>query len=160
MRIKFCFTVLLLLIIVNGAFSQVKLLTLNDLDARIKQGKDTVYVVNFWATWCAPCVKELPNFEKLNATYKNQKLKVILISIDFKSKLAKVVKPFVLKNGLKSEVFLLNEKSEQEFIDRVSKKWSGVLPSTLVINPLKGTRNFYEQEFTFDELEKTYIINK
>lgn len=160
MRIKFCFTVLLLLIIVNSAFSQVKLLTLNDLDVRIKQGKDTVYVVNFWATWCAPCVKELPNFEKLNATYKNQKLKVILISIDFKSKLAKVVKPFVLKNGLKSEVFLLNEKSEQEFIDRVSKKWSGALPATLVINPLKEIRNFYDQEFTFDELEKTYIINK
>jgi thiol-disulfide isomerase/thioredoxin len=48
-------------------------------------------VINFWATWCAPCVKEIPNFEKLNTTYKASPLKVILVSLDFKSKLEKVV---------------------------------------------------------------------
>ena len=108
----------------------------------------------------APDLKELPNFEKLNATYKNQPLKVILVSLDFVSKLDKVVKPFVLKKGLKSEVFLLNEKSPQEYIDRVSKEWSGALPATLVIHPKNKTRKFYEQEFTFEELEKVYLINK
>ncbi|MFC5285005.1 TlpA disulfide reductase family protein [Pedobacter alpinus] len=157
---KFSLLLFLFAISFNNVFSQVNLLTLNKLDLRLEQGKDTVYVVNFWATWCAPCVKELPNFEKLNADYKNQPLKVILLSLDFKSKLEKVVEPFVVKKGLKSEVFLLNEKSEQEYINRISKEWSGALPATLIINPKKKTRKFYEQEFTFEELEKTYLLNK
>ena len=142
------------------SFAQVNLMSLDQLDKRIEQGKDTIYVVNFWATWCAPCLKELPNFEKLNATYKNQPLKVILMSADFKSKLEKVVTPFVKRNKLKSEVFLLNEQSEQEYINRVSKDWSGSLPATLIINKKKRIRKFYEQEFSYEELEKVYLSNK
>jgi thiol-disulfide isomerase/thioredoxin len=148
------------LLFVKTSPAQVKLMNLDQLDKRIEQGKDTVYIVNFWATWCAPCVKELPNFEKLNATYKNQPLKVILMSADFKSKLEKAVIPFVKRNKLKSEVFLLNEQSEEQYINRVSKDWSGSLPATLIINRKKGIRKFYEQEFTFKELEKVYFSNR
>jgi thiol-disulfide isomerase/thioredoxin len=139
---------------------EVKLMSLNQLDKRIELGKDTVYVVNFWATWCTPCVKEIPSFDKLNITYKNAPLKVLLVSVDFKSKLEKVVIPFVKRNHLESEVYLLNEKSEQDYIDRISKNWAGSLPATLVINKKKNTRNFYEQEFTWEELEKVYLENK
>lgn len=134
----------------------VKPLTLNQLDARVNKGGDTVYVVNFWATWCAPCIAELPYFEKLQATYKTQPLKVLLVSLDSKSKLDKVVVPFVKRNKYKNEVFLLNETNEQVYIDRVSKEWSGALPATLVINKKKNVRKFYEKEFTYAELEKTY----
>jgi thiol-disulfide isomerase/thioredoxin len=160
MKLKHSILLFFLVGITKIAAAQVKLLTLNQLESRINKASDTVYVVNFWATWCAPCVKELPNFEQLGKQYQNQPLKVILVSLDFKSKLEKVVKPFVKRNKLKSELYLLDEKSEQDYIDKISKNWSGSLPATLIINNKKKTRNFYEQEFTWEEIEKVYLINK
>lgn len=160
MKLKHSILLFFLVGITKIAAAQVKLLTLNQLESRINKASDTVYVVNFWATWCAPCVKELPNFEQLGKQYQNQPLKVILVSLDFKSKLEKVVKPFVKRNKLKSELYLLDEKSEQDYIDKISKNWSGSLPATLIINNQKKTRNFYEQEFTWEEIEKVYLINK
>ena len=81
---KFIVTILLILA-VNYANAQVKLLTLNELEQRVAKGKDTTYVVNFWATWCGPCVEELPYFEKVNAENVSKPFKVILMSLDFKS---------------------------------------------------------------------------
>lgn len=138
----------------------VKLLNINQLEDRINNGGDTVYVVNFWATWCAPCIAELPYFEKLQSVYKDQPLKVLLVSLDFKSKLDKVVNPFVRNKKLNNEVYLLNEPNAQEYIDRVSKDWSGAIPATLVYNKKKNIRKFYEKEFTYAELETTYQSSK
>ena len=139
----------------SSAFSQnVKPLTVDQLNERVKNGKDSTYVVNFWATWCAPCIKELPHFEKLQADYKSDKLKVLLVSVDFKSKLTSAVVPFVKRKNLKNEVFLLNESSPQEYIDRVDPSWSGSIPATLFIKGDK--RKFVESEFTFEQLVTEY----
>lgn len=138
-----------------STYSQnVKLLKIDQLNERIKNGKDSTYVVNFWATWCAPCIKELPHFEKLGAEHKSEKLAVLLVSLDFKSKLASNVVPFVKRKNLKNEVFLLNESSPQEFIDRIDPSWSGSIPATLFI---KGSnRKFIESEFTYEQLLTEY----
>lgn len=138
----------------------VNLLKINQLESRMKKGGDTVYVVNFWATWCAPCIAELPHFEKLQVEYKDQPLRVLLVSLDSKSKLEKVVIPFVKRNKLQAEVFLLNESNEQEYIDRISKEWSGALPATLIYNRKKNVRSFYEKEFIYPDLEKIYHSSK
>lgn len=126
------------------------------MEQRFSNGKDTVYIVNFWATWCAPCVAELPYFEKLQSMYKEQPLKILLVSLDFKSKLKSAVEPFVRKTKLQNEVFLLNERKPQEYIDRISKEWTGAIPATLFVNRNKKLYNFYEKEFSFEELIDTY----
>ena len=138
-----------------SAYSQnVKLLNIDQLNERVKNGKDSTYVVNFWATWCAPCIKELPHFEKLQADYKSEKVKVLLVSVDFKSKLSSAVVPFVKRKNLKNEVFLLNESSPQEYIDRIDPSWSGSIPATLFIKGDK--RKFVESEFTYEQLLTEY----
>ncbi|RYD75672.1 MAG: TlpA family protein disulfide reductase [Sphingobacteriales bacterium] len=152
MRITF---IISLFIITYSANAQVKLLTLDELDNRFAKGKDTTYIVNFWATWCSPCVAELPNFEKIRVTYAKQPVKVLLISLDFKSKLQKDVNPFVAKNGIKAEVFLLNEPDQQKYIERIDGKWSGSIPATLFVK--KKVRRFYEKEFTETELNNTLL---
>lgn len=139
---------------VSGYSQNVKLLNIDQLNERIKNGKDSTYVVNFWATWCAPCIKELPHFEKLNAEYKTEKLAVLLVSVDFKSKLNSAVIPFVKRKNMKSEVFLLNESSPQEYIDRIDKSWSGSIPATLFIKGDK--RKFIESELTYEQLLTEY----
>jgi thiol-disulfide isomerase/thioredoxin len=139
----------------TASYSQnVKLLNIDQLNERIKNGKDSTYVVNFWATWCAPCIKELPHFEKLGSEYKSEKLAVLLVSLDFKSKLTSNVIPFVKRKNLKNEVFLLNESSPQEFIDRIDPSWSGSIPATLFIKEDK--RKFVESEFTYEQLLTEY----
>ncbi|WP_113635202.1 TlpA disulfide reductase family protein [Nubsella zeaxanthinifaciens] len=135
------------------ANAQVKLLTLNELDARVAKGNDTTYVINFWATWCVPCVEELPYFEKLNAAKFEKPVKVILMSLDFKSKLTQDVIPFVTQHQIKSEVFVVDEPDQQKLIDRVDKKWSGALPATLIINTAQSRRSFYERTFNYEELK-------
>ena len=133
---------------------QVRLLTIDQLNKRIKNGQDSTYVVNFWATWCAPCIKELPHFERLSSENKGKKLAVLLVSLDFKSKLKTAVIPFIKRKKIKNEVFLLNESSPQEYIDRIDPSWSGSIPATLFIKGDK--RKFVESEFTYEQLLTEY----
>ena len=112
----------------------------------------SIQVINFWATWCAPCVKELPLFEKLNAE-NNESIKITLINLDFADKLDKV-RSFVDRKKMKSEVLLLDEIDYNQWIDKVDKHWGGAIPATLVVNPKNGKRKFIERELEEGELEK------
>jgi thiol-disulfide isomerase/thioredoxin len=131
---------------------QVAVIRFPELQQRLARPTDTTYVVNFWATWCAPCVKELPNFEQLRAANAGQKVKVLLVSMDYASQLDKKVRPFVKQRGLKSEVVLLNESDPNTFIDKVDAKWSGALPFTLIVNNKTKQRLTFEKELSPAEL--------
>ncbi|WP_425077536.1 TlpA family protein disulfide reductase [Psychroserpens sp. S379A] len=111
---------------------------------------DKTYVVNFWATWCAPCVKELPYFEKLNKDYSDD-VEVILVSLDFPNKYETKLKPYIKKNNLQSKVVALNDVDSNTWIPKVDKSWTGAIPATVIFN--KNKRIFYEKSFNFDELE-------
>jgi thiol-disulfide isomerase/thioredoxin len=114
---------------------------------------DKIYVVNFWATWCAPCVKELPYFERLGKLYKEKNVEVLLVSLDFPKKIESKLIPFLEKKGIKSKVVLLDDTNEQFWIRDISEDWSGALPGTLIYN--KDKRAFYEKSFTYESLEQT-----
>ncbi|MBF9220654.1 TlpA disulfide reductase family protein [Hymenobacter ruricola] len=136
-----------------GFAQQVAVIKFPELQKRLARPTDTTYVVNFWATWCAPCVKELPNFEQLRTANAGQKVKVLLVSMDYASQLGKKVKPFVKQRGLKSEVVLLNESDPNNFIDKVDPKWSGALPFTLIFNNKNKQRLTFEKELSRAELD-------
>ncbi len=117
----------------------------------LHQDNDTVYVINFWATWCRPCVEELPYFEQLNENYSSEKVKVILVSLDFADELNSKVIPFLERRKIRSQVIILDETDPNEFIDKVSTQWSGAIPATIVY---KGSESdFYERNFNYEELE-------
>ncbi|WP_299396934.1 TlpA disulfide reductase family protein [uncultured Gelidibacter sp.] len=117
----------------------------------LKTSSETVYVVNFWATWCAPCIKEMPYFEALNTNYKDKNVEVLLVSLDFPKKYDSHLKPFIKKNKLKSRVVVLNDPDSNTWIPEINPDWSGAIPATLIFS--KDKRAFYEQPFTYEELE-------
>ena len=132
-----------------------RIIKLPELEALLNPDSDTTYVINFWATWCKPCIKELPHFENLTSTFPGSKLKVVLVSLDFKRQFETTLKPYLIKNNIKSEVLLIDEPDYNLWIDKVDKSWSGSIPATLIINSKTGIRKFYEREFTLEEINST-----
>lgn len=125
------------------------------LQPLLNKYNDTTYVVNFWATWCKPCIKELPAFEKLNTDYGQKKVKVLLVSLDFPKQLKSQVIPFIEKLNITSQVVLLNDPDANSWIPKVDTSWTGAIPATLIYNAL--SRKFYERSFTYNELENELI---
>ena len=123
----------------------------NGIASILKQENDTTYVVNFWATWCKPCVKELPFFEMLNKHYADKKVKVLLVSLDMESQLKSKLIPFIKKRQIESEILVLDDPDANNWITKVDNKWTGAIPATLIYN--KRERFFYERSFTYKELE-------
>ena len=106
--------------------------TFDEIAPLFQKDNDTTYVINFWATWCKPCVKELPYFEELNASLQGQKAKVVLVSLDFPKKVATQLVPFVEKRQLSSEVLVLLDGKYNDWIDQVDPQWTGAIPATLI----------------------------
>lgn len=146
---KIIFPVFAILFLSFHASAQTKVIKIAELEAILKKKEGPIQVINFWATWCAPCVKELPLFEQLQSS----STKVTLINLDFVEKLDKV-DVFIAKKNLKSEVLLLDEIDYNSWIDKVDKRWEGSIPATLVYNPVNGKRAFIQQELKEGELEK------
>lgn len=117
---------------------------------------DTTYVVNFWATWCRPCVKELPYFESIHAAYKDSAVKVILVSLDFPNTIDSGLVPFVKRKGLKAMVAVLKDGNANRWIDMVDTSWSGALPGTLFVHG--KYRRFYEKSYETPEGLKTDLL--
>ena len=115
-----------------------------------KLSNDTTYVLNFWATWCSPCVKEIPIFEKLHKDKAQSKLKVVLVSLDFVNQLERRVIPFLEEKEISAEVRIMTDTDYNAWIDRVDPKWTGAIPATLIYN--KDRRVFLEKELTYNEL--------
>ncbi|WKN30741.1 TlpA disulfide reductase family protein [Porifericola rhodea] len=120
-----------------------------DLERKIsKESAEKTLVLNFWATWCAPCIKELPYFESLHQEGEDLDVKVLLVSLDMaKDKAEK----FVEKKQLQSEVVYLDEVDFNAWINKISPDWSGAIPATLFVKP-GGKQMFYEGQFTKEEL--------
>jgi len=121
------------------------------LEPFLNKNDGKTYVVNFWATWCAPCVKEMPFFEKIREKYADKNVEVILVSLDFPRQYDSKLKPFIVDKNIKSKVVALNDVDSNSWIPKVSEDWTGAIPATLIYN--KDKRQFYEQSFDYEELE-------
>lgn len=137
-----------------GLFGQsAELVRLSQLQAKIQGEQERIQVINFWATWCGPCIKEMPLFEKLQADRKDILVRLVSLDIDLDPNPDKV-RSFVARKKITSEVIILDERNPNEWIDKVEKSWSGAIPATLLINNKNGKRKFVERALQEGELEK------
>ncbi len=151
----------LLLLIWQSTYAQINegnavhVVNYYQLEPYLQKSNDTIYLVNFWATWCAPCIKELPAIKSVEQKYADKKFKVLLVSLDFPKELTSRLEPFIKSENITSDVFLLDDPNQNSWINKVDANWSGEIPFTLIYG--KKFRESYFQTFTFDELDS--IIN-
>ncbi len=125
---------------------------IQQLESRITQAGDATIVINFWATWCKPCVEELPCFDELKAQYSGSDIQILLVSLDFKSQLEKKFLPFLRSQNIKSEVALLADQDVNSWIPRIYEDWDGAIPATIVLRG--GKRKFSLGKFSsLEELD-------
>ena len=112
----------------------------SDLQSIIDAQESEVLLLNFWATTCPPCLKEMPHFNQLAAENTDDKIKVLLVSTDRARDLDSRVYPFVKRLEIKPEVLLMKDQNYSNWTEKIDSSWYGALPATLII---KGDqRNF------------------
>ncbi len=132
--------------------NDLKIYDFDGFEKFLNQKDGKIHVINFWATWCGPCVKELPYFEKIHETYKDKNVEVLLVSLDFPHQYDSKLKPFIKDKKLKSKVIALDDPDMNTWIPKVDPTWSGALPATIIYKNDQSA--FFEQSFTFESLEK------
>lgn len=113
---------------------------------------DTTYIINFFATWCAPCIQEIPVLNTFYSKNSNTKNKLILVSLD-KIAALKFLQKKVDKLNIKAPVFLLNANSDYAWLPQIDTRWQGSIPATMVINNKKNVKAFFETPLEEGQLE-------
>ena len=128
-------------------------LKITDIEKYIANGNGDILVINFWATFCKPCVAEIPFFISTVEKYKSQKVKLILVSLDMPSYYPARIASFAKKHKFNSNIVWLDESNADYFCPKIDSAWSGSIPATLIINTATGSRKFAEEEMTPESLE-------
>ncbi len=139
-------------IAVNTAFSQtIPKWKVADLEQYIKT-VDKPTVINFWATFCKPCIEEMPYFQEMQKKYKSKGLELILVNLDVSAAYPKLIKAFAVKRKITAPIVFLDETNADLFCPVVDEKWSGAIPATLLLNG-NGYRKFIEDQLSKKQLE-------
>ncbi len=124
-----------------------------DLEAAIRNAEGPT-IFNFWATFCKPCIEEIPWFEQLVKKYESHGVKLVLVSLDFAESYPKKIADFAAKRKFTAPITFLDETNADIFCPAVDESWSGVLPASLFINHATGYRNFHEEQIKKEKLEE------
>jgi len=126
---------------------------MDDIVKLFDNKSDTIYVVNFWATFCKPCIAEMPGLIKVADKYKDLNVKLILVSLDLPDFYPKKIAAFVAERKFDASIAWLNETNADHFCPMISDKWSGAIPATIIVNAKSGYKKFFDDEITEDVFE-------
>lgn len=132
---------------------EIKKVKITDLEKIIAESK-TPLIINFWATFCKPCMEEIPHFQKLGKKYEKTGLKLLLVSLDMKDDFPAKVKAFIKNKKISTSTAWLDETNADYFCPRIDNTWSGAIPATLFINNRNSYRKFTEESLSEEQLEK------
>jgi len=115
----------------------------DSLEHLLYTNANKTFIVNFWAMWCGPCIKELPLFQEYEKN--NPNAEVLLVSLDFVEDIETKLKPFLKLKGITSKVVLLDDPDANVWINKIDSNWSGAIPFTIIFN--NKSRSYHEGAF-------------
>jgi thiol-disulfide isomerase/thioredoxin len=132
---------------------EVKAIKVTELAKTIKESK-TPLIVNFWATFCVPCIQEIPYFQELTRKYKSKDVSLIFVSLDLKKAYPIEVNEMAKKLKLVFPVVWLDETNADYFCPKIDRRWTGGMPSSLFVNNATAYHRFYEEQLSKEKLER------
>lgn len=151
---KIVFLLSILVCAYAGQAQQIKKWQITDVETYMKDTSSKVLVINFWATFCKPCVAEIPSFISITDRYKGDGVALLLVSLDLPSFYPAKIASFAKKRGYKANIVWLNETNADYFCPKIDSSWSGSIPATLILNTKTGYRKFFEEEMEAADFEK------
>lgn len=133
-------------------------INLKQIKTLLSENKQGLTIINLWATWCPPCVAELPHFGNIYEKYPKEKVHLYLINVEGKEIKEKVLEPFLKKNLLPCPVYLLEEGTPEELEKVLKTEISGALPITLIYN--SGGKLLKKFEESISEEDIRYILKE
>lgn len=137
----------------------IQKIKVTELQKIISESK-TPLVVSFWATFCKPCIEEMPILLKYVDQYRKDSVKMILVSLDLQEAYPNKIRAFVDKRKIKSKVAWLDEFDADYFCPRVDSSWTGSIPATLFVNNKTGYRRFYEEQLNERRIKAEFEVFK
>ncbi len=130
----------------------IPMVKIEELKKVYTRPNDTTYVVNFFATWCGPCMMEIPVLNKFREDTKDTNIQLIMVSLDNSKSLRKL--PMLIKKlKIKAPVYLLNESADYSWLPYIDKRWQGSIPATMVINVNRNKKAFFETPLEEGQLQ-------
>jgi thiol-disulfide isomerase/thioredoxin len=136
-----------------GISQEIQRIKVTELEKIIADSK-TPLIINFWATFCKPCLEEIPYFEEEVKAHARDSIQLLLVSLDLEDYYPKKIQAFATKLKFTSSIAWLDEYDADYFCPRVDPKWSGAIPATLFINNRTGYRKFLEEQVSREKLKK------
>jgi thiol-disulfide isomerase/thioredoxin len=124
---------------------------LETLQAAIRKPGARAVLVNVWATWCEPCVEEMPDIVRAYRAHKASGLRLVLVSADDEDGRAAAEK-FLAKQGVDVDSFL-KVGDDMAFINGIEKRWTGALPASFIFDGRGRLLQFWPRQITHDELD-------
>lgn len=137
--------------------AQVKVVNYNELESILAASPGKAKLINFWATWCKPCVEELPYFNALQKEANDKSPEFIFVSLDFMSQVPKV-EELIKKLSLDGTLLQLNQPGG-EWIDEFDSNWSGAIPYTVLLLPDGEKIEHYDAFNSTEELKNFLYKN-
>ena len=144
--------VLLVFCTARSSAQEIKEVKITELEKIIKESTRPL-VVNFWATWCRPCIEEIPWFQRVVSSHQADSVELILVSVDYREEYPAGIENTAAKRNFTATIYWLNETNADYFCPRVDPKWSGAVPATLFVNNKTGYRKFMEEQVSREKLD-------
>jgi len=152
--LKFLLPLALFLISLLSFAQKPKTIKWAEMEKMLNDPSDSLTVINFWATWCKPCIKEIPHFETARKTKAGKPIRFWYVSLDFIDQKKARLDPFVKARMNGAKVFLLDETNYDKWISKIDPSWSGGIPVTLFVNNSKKIHKFYNSELSEAQLNE------
>ena len=151
---KYCVLSAAFFIFTGEAYAQtIPSYKIDQLDSLIKNSKQPM-IINFWATFCIPCIEEIPYFIQKTKEFEDQNVSLLLVSLDMEDYYPAKITNFASKHNFSAPLAWLKETDADLFCPRIDESWSGAIPATLFINNVTGYRKFFEDQLSEKQLEK------
>ncbi len=136
--------------------------SLNTIDERgirelAKNDSERLRLINVWATWCGPCIEELPELVTINRMYRKRRFETITISLDTADNRDQALR-FLKEKHVAVKNYLFASDDRDKLAEALDPKWPGPLPYTVLIAP--GGKVIYRKHDSFDPMELKKAIVK